>query len=153
MRLAAVPGVVLVSVLSAGQVFYMDLEQAAGMAENIFVAEMGESAVIAMDYLIRVEYEMDVLQVLRGTGVNAGGLFVFYTFDVPRSYVDEDGMEVWESPMVTGSGIETAVEEGDTVIVFAYGLHSDLPAGIEVLRMEPLDSLAVVMAMLDGSEP
>lgn len=153
MRFAAVHAVLLISLVNASQVFHMDLEQAAGMAELVFVAEMGSSSVIPMDYLVRVEYEMNVLQVLRGAGVNAGDLFAFHTCNLPRSRVGADGTEVWESPLVTGSGFETVVERGDTVIVLAGGLHSDPTTGIEVLRIEPLDSLASVIDLIEGSEP
>ena len=62
--------------------------------------------------------------------------------------VDEQGNEVWESPIVNGSGHEMSVSKGDTVIVFLGYIPTDLSISAEVIRIEPTDSLDSILLLL-----
>jgi len=139
--------------LMASQIFYMDLDQAVWLADNILVVEVSHVVHFPMDYLDRMEYTFRVLEAVHGDDVGEGDFLVFYTFDLPRSYTDTDGNEVWESPFVTGSGIEMSVEEGDTVIALVYSPPCDASRPAELVRLEPPGSLETIMGLLEGTSP
>lgn len=71
---------------------------------------------------------------------------------LPRSYIDEEGNEIWESPIVTGSGFEMFTEEGDTVIVFLDRLPNNQQQYAGVMRVEPADSLESILLLLNPEE-
>jgi len=62
--------------------------------------------------------------------------------DLPRVYIDSSGDEIWESPVVFGSGIEMSVSAGDTVVVLAWRAVDGQP--VQIVRLEPADSLGSV---------
>lgn len=138
---------------SASMVYYMDLEDVVGMAGQVLLAEVGGATLLPMDYVNRMDYSLEVIEVIGGVEVQPGEYTAFYVYDLPRSYIGPDGIEVWESPLVTGSGMETMVQKGDTVIVLAYGLPCDQSVPMEVIRLEPLESLDSVLVLLQGLEP
>lgn len=137
----------------ASQIFYMDLDQVVCLVENILVVEVVQAVHFPMDYMDRMEYTIRVLEVLHGADVREGDFIAWYTFDLPRSYTGSDGMEVWESPLVTGSGLEMCVMEGDTVIALTYSLSDDSSRAAELVRLEPPDSLEKIMGLLEGISP
>jgi len=77
-----------------------------------------------------------------------------YTMHLPRSFVDSSGNEVWESPLVSGSGIEFLVYPGDTVLVFGSALPcGDASVPMSIVRVEFADSLGSVINMLEAAKP
>jgi hypothetical protein len=137
--------------LMASQIFYMDLDQAVWLADYVMVVEVSHVVHFHMDYLDRMEYTFRILEVVHGDGVWEGDFLTFYTFDLPRSYTDADGNEVWESPFVTGSGMEMFVEEGDTVIALVYSPPCDASRPAELVRLEPPGSLETITQLLEGT--
>jgi hypothetical protein len=135
--------------LSSGQIVSMGLDQAAGMADQVMIVEVQYAIEFPMDYMSRIEYSLKVLEVVYGVDVQEGDYLAFYSFNLPRSYTGPDGMTTWESPLVTGSGLELTVEEGDTVIALTYTLPCDESAPAEVVRLEPLQNLEAVLDCMD----
>lgn len=76
-----------------------------------------------------------------------------YTRLEPGIFFDEDGNQSIEWPLVTGSGYEDLVEEGDTAIVFLR--TGEISPGVEnrILRMEPMTSVQrIVDHIVETSE-
>ena len=133
--------------LQASQVFHMDMEDAAGMADCVLLARVEHVVDRLAGSLKEVEYTLDVLAVAHGPDSLQCGLRGVYVMDLPRSYTSEDGSEVWESPLVTGSGMEMSVEPGDTVVALT-ALPRGADRSVSVVRMESVDSLESVVAVL-----
>ena len=146
------PALVLSLPLSSGQIVSMDLDLAAAMVDQVMIVEVQYAMEFPMDYMSRIEYSLKVLEVVYGAAVQEGDYLAFYSFNLPRSYTGPDGMTTWESPLVTGSGLELTVEEGDTVIALTYTLPCDESVPAEIVRLEPLGNLDAVMDCLDNSE-
>ncbi len=103
-----------------------------------------------MDYTRRVDYTLSVLSVVSCTDSLSESLVAVYTMLLPRSWVDQSGNEVWESPLVNGSGLEFTFSPGDTVLVFGSALPSgDRSVPMGIIRVETADSLGSVMRMLE----
>ena len=120
------------------------------MSDNIFLARVESSFETPMDYARRVDYTLSVLSVVSCTDSLSDSMAAIYSMLLPRSWVDQSGNEVWESPLVNGSGLEFMVSPDDTVLVFGSALpsgDSSVPMGI--FRIESVDSLASVMKMLE----
>jgi len=149
MRLAAV---LLLAALSAqaSQIFHMDLEEALGMTEVVLLVRVGQVNEIPNDYATVMEYGLEVLSVVSGADSAGAGVAAVYTSDRPRSFLTEDGTEVWESPLVTGSGLEMSVQRGDTVVAFLGSPLAAYPEAVTLVRMEPADSLPAVRRLLLG---
>ena len=149
MRIAAL---LLLAALSAqaSQIFHMDLEEALGMTEVVVLARVDQVSEIPNEYAVVMEYGLEVVSVLSGADSTARGLAAVYAADRPRSFLTEDGTEVWESPLVTGSGLEMSVQRGDTVVAFLDSHLEDYPEPVNLVRMEPADSLPAVRRLLLG---
>lgn len=63
-----------------------------------------------------------------------------YTKLEPAVFFDEDGNQHTEWPVVTGSGYEGSVRDGDTVIVFLLTPEIDPDVENGILRIEPTAS-------------
>lgn len=148
-RIAAL---LLLAALSAraSQIFHMDLEEALGMTEVVVLARVDQVSEIPNEYAVVMEYGLEVVSVLSGADSTARGLAAVYAADRPRSLLTEDGTEVWESPLVTGSGLEMSVQRGDTVVAFLGSRLEDYPEPVRLVRMEPADSLPAVRRLLLG---
>lgn len=134
----------------ASQVFHMDTEEALGMTEVVLLARVNQVDEIPNEYATVMEYGLEVVSVLSGADSTARGLAAVYAADRPRSFLTEDGTEVWESPLVTGSGLEMSVEAGDTVLAFLGSPLEGYPEPVSLVRMEPADSLPAVRRLLLG---
>ena len=134
----------------ASQVFYMDLADDLMMSENVFLARVESAFETPMDYMGRVDYTLSILSVLSCTDPLPDSVVGVYTRHLPRSWVDPSGNEVWESPIVNGSGLEFLVNPGDTVLVFGSALPSgDTSVPMGIVRVEFADSLGSVIKMLE----
>ncbi len=136
----------------ASQVFHMGTEEALGMTEVVVVARVDQMAEIPNEYAVVMEYGLEIVSVLSGADSTARGLAAVYAADRPRSFITEDGTEVWESPLVTGSGLEMSVQPGDTVLAFLGSPLEGYPEPVSLVRMEPADSLPAVRRLLMGME-
>lgn len=134
------PALCCVLPLNASQVFYMSLDEAFGLAETIFLARVESIEHTPFEWVTRADYQLGVTEVLMGPDSLAGTrMDAYYIMDLPMAYLDSDGTEVWESPIVFGSGIEMSVSAGDTVVVLAWRSVGDQP--VQVVRLEPAESL------------
>lgn len=133
----------------ASQVFYMSTEEALELTECIFLAEAGMILDIPMSYTDRTQYTFHILEVVIGTDSLEGTYLSYYSANLPWAYTGQNGEEISRSPLLTGSGYETIVEEGDTVIVF-----SDLPVDdshpLNLIRIEHVDSLESIQEILEA---
>jgi len=143
---------VLLGLLAASQVFYMSLEESLDFTETILLARVSCVIHLPMDYLDRMEYYFEVLDVVSGPDSLEGEFIATYESLFPRSYYDEEGNEIWESPIVTGSGLEMFIEEGDSVIMFLERVPDDPQQFTWIVRIEPADSLDSILFLLDPEE-
>jgi hypothetical protein len=120
--------------LAASQVFYMTLEESLDFTESVLLVRVESVIEFPGDYMNRIEYYFKVLDVVSG----------------PDSL--EGGNEIWESPIVTGSGYEMFIEEGDTVIVFLDRLPDDQQQYAGVIRVDPADSLEGILLLLNPED-
>ena len=134
--------------LQASQIFHMDLEEVIGLARCVVLAKVEERHVIPMDYMNRFEYSLRVISVIEGDSTLKGNFLAFHTMDIPRSRTLDDGTEVWESPLVFGSGLEGVVEPGDTVIALVDSPVTDSTV-VSLVRMEPPESLEAIRLLLE----
>lgn len=148
MRIAALLLLAALSV-QASQIFHMDLEDVLGMARSILLAEVEEAEHSQSEYSLRMDYVLRVLDHVHGPDTLSGVFPAFYTQSYPMSWVDEDGVQVWESPIVEGSGMETGVSAGDRVLVLVGYIPEDSVNPVSIVRMEPADSLPAVLRLLD----
>jgi hypothetical protein len=133
--------------LSASQIFHLELEEAAGMAGTVLVARVESAVGYSTEYVHRVEYTLRVLKILVGTEMPDSVIPAQYTMDLPRMISDAGEGEVWESPLVTGSGMELSVEPGDCAVVLAADRYPDIRP-LNVIRMEPLGNLGRVRQVI-----
>ncbi len=135
--------------LAASQVFYMSLEESLDFTESVLLVKVEQVINFPMDYMERIEYYFKVLDVVSGPDSLEGDFIASYEMLYPRAYTDDEGNEVWESPIVTGSGYEIFTEEGDTVIVFLERLPDDQYPFASVIRVDPADSLEGILLLLN----
>ena len=93
-----------------------------------------------------------MLDVVSGPDSLEGDFIASYEMLFPRAYTDDEGNEVWESPIVTGSGYEIFTEEGDTVIVFLERLPDDEYPFVSIVRVDPADSLGSILVLLNPED-
>jgi len=138
-----IPALCCVVPLKASQVFHMSLDEVFGLAETVFLARVESVEHTAFEWLVRADFELSVTEVLLGPDSLPGTrMAAFCTMDLPRVYIDSSGDEIWESPVVFGSGIEMSVSAGDTVVVLAWRAVDGQP--VQIVRLEPADSLGSV---------
>lgn len=141
------PALFCVLPLQASQVFHMSLDEVFGLAETVFLARVENVEHTPFEWLARADYELIVTEVLLGPDSLLGTrIDAFYTMDLPRAYVDSDGNEIWESPIVFGSGIEMSVSAGDTVVALA-GRLLEGPV-LNLVRLEGLERLDEVSTLI-----
>lgn len=133
--------------IEASQVFHMSLDGAFGLAETVFLARVESVEHTHFEWLVRADFELGVTEVLLGPD-SLNGILVdaFYTMDLPRAYIDSDGTEIWESPLVFGSGIEMSVAAGDSVVALAGRPIEG--HGLCLLRLEGMERLDEVSTLL-----
>ena len=136
------------ALLVASQVFYMSIDESLSMSDTVVKAEVTETITFAMDSGDRAEYFFRVIEVVSGDESLKGGFFADYFMHMPMAWIDEDGNEVWESPIVSGSGHEMSINKGDTVIVFLGYIPDDPTTPTEVVRIEPTDSLDTILLLI-----
>ena len=134
---------------AATQVFYMSLEESLDFTEAIVLVRVEQIINFPMDYMERIEYYCKVLDVVSGPDSLEGDFIASYEMLFPSPYIDEEGNEIWESPIVTGSGFEMFTEEGDTVIVFLDRIPDDQQQYAGVMRVYPADSLGSILLLLN----
>lgn len=139
--------------LLASQVIFMNMEESLHMADGVVLAEVTAKVTFPMSYCDRTEYFFGVIEVVSGDESLKDEFFGDYLMEFPTSWVDEQGNEVWESPILTRSGHEMLVEKGDTVLVFLGCTPTETEQHIEVLRIEPPDSLGSILLLLSDSQP
>lgn len=149
-----VTGLILAAagLLAASQVFYMTLEESLDFTEAVLLVRVESVIEFPGDYMNRIEYYFEVLDVVYGPDSLEGEFMATYEMLLPRSYIDEEGNEIWESPIVTGSGYEMFTEDGDTVIVFLDRLPDIQLQYAGVMRVEPADSLESILLLLNPEE-
>jgi hypothetical protein len=133
----------------ASQIFFMELSDDLLMSDNIFLARVENAVTIPADYIERREYTLSVLEVIVSKDSLEDTLVGAYSMYLPRPYITSSGDEIWESPIVNGSGMEMLAGPGDTVLVFS-GL---VPSGtssvpVSIIRLEYPDSLDRVLELL-----
>ena len=138
--------------LAASQVFYMSVEESLDFTEAIVLVRVEQVINFPMDYMERIEYYFKVLDVVSGPDSLEGDFIASYEMLFPRAYTDDEGNEVWESPIVTGSGFEMFTEEGDTVIVFLDRIPDDQLQYASVMRVYPADSLESILVLLNPED-
>ena len=136
--------------LLASQVFFMSIEESLDMTDAVVLAEVSAKVSFPMDCWDRTEYFFTVIEVVSGDESLQDEFFGDYFMEFPSSWVDDDGNEIWESPILTGSGHEMLVEKGDTVLVFLGYIPTEAEQHIKVLRIEPSDSLDSVLLILNN---
>jgi hypothetical protein len=113
----------------------------------VLVVRVEAAGGYSTEYIHRVEYTLRVLKTLIGTEMPDSVIPAQYTMDLPRVVTDAGSGEVWESPMVTGSGMELSVEPGDCVVVLACAGYS-CQRPLNVIRMEPAGNLERVLEIM-----
>jgi hypothetical protein len=149
MRIAILALIALVYLGGSVQIFHMTLSEALFITDNIYVARITGMLHMPMDYMDRIEYYLEVIDVVSGEELPEEDLYLIYSMMLPMCAIDEEGNEIWESPLVTGSGCEFSVCEGDTVIVFTGPLGTDSTVTGSVVRMEPMDSMSEILRILE----
>ena len=149
MRKASVVILAAVGMLAATQVFYMDLEQSIDFTEAVILARVEAIAHFPGDYTDRVEYYLNVLDVLSGPDSLEGEIVASYSMLYPRPFYDDEGNEIWESPINSGSGYELSAFEGDTVIAFLDRLPEEQFPSVGIVRIDPADSLESILLLLN----
>ncbi len=132
----------------AGQLFYINIEKALELAECIFLVEVEMIFDIQMSYMCRTEYTFHVLEVVTGADSLDDTYLAVYSMNLPGVYTNQNGEEIFRSPLLTGSGYETMVQEGDTAIVFS-NLPIDDSQQLNLIRIEHADSLESIQEMLE----
>ena len=152
MRIVMVLILAAAGLLAASQVFYMSVEESLDFTEAIVLVRVEQVINFPMDYMERIEYYFTVLDVVSGPDSLEGDFIASYEMLFPRAYTDDEGNEVWESPIVTGSGYEIFTEEGDTMIVFLERLPDDQYPFVSIVRVDPADSLESILLLLNPEE-
>jgi len=138
----------LAGMLAATQVFNWSLEETLGFTEAVLIVRVESFIEFPGDYTDRIEYYFKVLDVISGPDSLDGEFLATYEMLYPRLFYDDEGNEVWESPIVSGSGYEMLTREGDTVIVLLDRLPDDQQQYAGVKRVEPLESLDSIQTLL-----
>ena len=152
MRKALAAILVAVGMLAATQVFYMGVEQALDFTEAVILARVETIVHFPGDYTDRVEYFFKVIDVISGPDSLEGGIVASYSMLYPRPFYDDEGNEIWESPINSGSGYEQLTGEGDTVIVFLDRLPEGQFPTVGVVRVDPADSLESILLLLNPED-
>jgi len=133
---------------AASQVFHMSLEESLDFTESILLVRVESVIEFPGDYLDRIEYYFSILDIVSGPDSLEGEFKASYDVIFPMSYMDEEGNEIWESPIVSGSGFESFTAEGDTVIVFLERIPDDQKLFTWVVRVEPADNMESILLLL-----
>jgi hypothetical protein len=140
---SAVAALILAAVSSrASQIVYMDLDSVVSWAGTIVVACVDSVEFCGCEDTWAVSFEISVLQSLYGYADPSAPIRCTYSQQVPEVSFDDEGNEITEWPLVTGSGIEMFASQGDTLVVL---LGSETAS---TDRMEPLDSLESVVNLI-----
>jgi hypothetical protein len=154
MRTAVILLLAMASAVPASQIVHMDLDDVVSWAGTILLARV-ESVEDAGCQDTRVAiFEIDVLEIIEGSADSSATISCSYAQFMPETYYDDDGNEITEWPLVTGSGIEMQVAPGDTVVVLLRS-QMVMPGTMQsVIRMEPSDSLeSIVNLILETAGP
>lgn len=133
---------------AASQVFTMDLPEVLPMADCIVLAEVVTMGISPSGECIAANYSLAPVEVLSGIVQPDTCFGASYLMDLPRSRTLDDGTEVWESPLVSGSGLEMSCAPGDTVIALMSVLDQGDSLRFSVIRMEPPCSLREILELL-----
>jgi len=133
---------------AASQVFFMDLPEALRMSDCVILAEVLSTEEHDYDGFLEVAGSLRLLGVLSGAPAPDSCFSASYIMDLPRSQTMEDGTVMWESPLVTGSGLEFRIEPGDTVVVLLSAAELGDSTRFGVIRFEPADSLGAILDLL-----
>jgi len=144
---------VLAGAATGSQIFHMDLQTVVSMADTVLLAEVVSVEEIPMIYGIEVCFGLRKLAEDSCVGIPDTVFSASYFMESPRSYHLEDGSEIWESPLVSGSGLEMTCGTGDTVTVLLGGLTAQSGTLLELLRMEPAGSFGEVQGLADDGNP
>ncbi len=112
------------------------IDEALELTDCVFIAELGAIIDIPMSYIERTEYYFNVIDVAMGPDSLSGKNAAVYLNRVPGYQNIQPGEEEAQALLLTGSGYEIEIEEGDTVVVFSkiYGNTSSL---MSLIRIEP----------------
>jgi len=149
MRKAILTFVLAAASVTATQVFHMNLYEALCFTDDVYVVRIDYVYRFHMDYMDRIEYYMEVIDVVHGEDPPQEELLCAYSMMLPSCTTDENGNEIWESPLVSGSGNESAVSEGDTLIVLTSHIATDSTRAVSVVRIESLDSMDEIIRILE----
>jgi hypothetical protein len=148
MKSAAV-ALMLAAVSSQGsQIVCMDLDSVVSWAATIVVARVESVEFCGCEDTWAVSFEISVLQSLHGYADPSAPIRCTYSQQVPEVFIDDEGNEITEWPLVTGSGIEMFVSQGDTIVVLLRSETASPDRFGSVIRMEPLDSLESVVNLI-----
>ena len=134
---------------AAHQIFFLSMEESLFFSDAVVIAEIEYTVLFPMDSGERFEYGIQVLESVYGPDSLEHSFIADYTMLYPMSWIDEDGNEVWESPIVNGSGLEGSVVKGDTVLAFLGYIPDGQGAPVEIVRIEPADSLDRVLDLME----
>lgn len=132
--------IVLAGAAAGSQVFHMDLPTVVSIADTVLLAEILSVEELPGLYGMEVRFGLRPLTYDIVVGTPDTVLYASYFMEYPRSYHLEDGSEIWESPLVSGSGLEMTCGTGDTVTAFLAGLTLRTGLSPELLRIEPAGS-------------
>lgn len=133
----------------ASQIFFMELEDDFWMSDNIFLARVEKVSEVFMEYREGREYTLSVIEVIACSDSLGETITGTYTMDIPRAYITSSGEEVWESPIVNGSGMEMMVAPGDTVVVLSGRVPAGSPSEpVWIIRLESQENLPAVRELL-----
>jgi hypothetical protein len=146
---AACPTLLILSALaSASQIVYMSLDDVVSWAGTIVVACVDSVEFCGCEDTWAVSFEISVLQSLYGYADPSAPMRCTYSQQVPEVFFDDEGNEITEWPLVTGSGIEMFVSQGDTIVVLLRSETASPDRFRSAIRMEPLDSLERVVNLI-----
>ena len=131
----------------ASPAFYMSVEEVLGLSECIFLVEIGMILDIGMSYMNQTQYTFHVLEVIVGADSLNDTYLTSYVANMGWLYTNQNGEEMLQPLLLRGSGYETTVEEGDTVIVFSNSQVDDSHQ-LNLFRIEPADSLESLQELL-----
>lgn len=132
----------------ASQIVHMGLDEVVSRAGTIVVARVDSAEFCGCEDTWAVSFEISVLQSLQGDADPVVPIQCVYSQAVPEAYLDDEGNMITEWPLVTGSGIEMFVSQGDTVVVLLGSAAVSPDRFQSVIRMEPLDSLESVANLI-----
>ncbi|MDR2220117.1 MAG: hypothetical protein LBE24_05995 [Methylobacillus sp.] len=128
---------------NAMQIMYQSLDEVLGEAETVFVAEIGSVAEpVKQGNFIHVDFDARPLKVLYGSVQSEAPLMLTYTQVMPHY---REGKAV--SPLVSGSGSEFDLKQGDHVIIL-LGTQDVHAKRWSVLRVEAMTQLEEIQRKL-----